>query len=255
MATDVNPYSDLVDEISRVEQFLTASNQVYLIELKDKTKVVFKPAKGEKPLWDFPDGNLWRREYLANHFLDLIGVKVPRTYLFKDQELGEGLILEFIDSDATNIYSIQPIDVQLEVGWRLSFQGVSSSNTPVALWHRDEAALRKIAISDLILNNADRKASHILKKDNNYYAIDHGLTFHADEKVRSIFWGWSGLSFDENEIAFLQRARLVWETIEYRSYISDNEHAVTFERIQRVLDAGIFPPIPNDRNVLPWPIG
>lgn len=254
MDTDVNPYADFISNITRVDQFLSASNKVYLIELNDDTKFVFKPEIGEKPLWDFPSGNLWRREYLANKFLSSIGVNVPRTYLINNKELGRGLLLEFIDSEKTDIISIQPIQVELDNKWRLSFQGVSADNASVALWHKDDVMLRRIALCDLILNNADRKASHILKKLDKYYAIDHGLTFHSDEKIRSIFWGWSGLPFNLEEIELLKLALSNWEKIEYEFYISEDEYLATFERIQRALEAGKFPPIPNDRNVLPWPI-
>jgi uncharacterized repeat protein (TIGR03843 family) len=246
--------TNLSSSILRIQQFSMASNQVYLLELNDGAKIVFKPSGGERPLWDFPSGQLWLREYLANNFLNQIGIDVPQTQLSKDADLGSGLLIDYLEHEVADVARITTAGVQEIVSWKRVLDGFDENENKITLWHKDDFSLRKIAIADIIINNADRKASHVLMSDGKYVAIDHGLSFHEDEKLRTIFWGWAGERFSDDEIEFLELCLKVWKKLDFDQYISKREYKITLERIERLLDIQGFPVMPQDRNFLPWPI-
>lgn len=192
---------------------------------------IYKPIAGERPLWDFPDGTLANREYLTfllSHWLDLH--LVPPTIL-RDGPYGTGMVQMWID-----------IDPEIEL---------------MDFYTNDDHRLRSLALLDVIINNTDRKIGHLIPSvDGHLYGCDHGVTFHEEDKLRTVLWQWAGQSFTKVEIDLLNTAREIFlvskrEIIE--GLIEMEEIQATIARIDRALIAGSFPQPNPDWPAVPWP--
>lgn len=183
----------MTDELTLTGRIRTASNATFVGSIGDQT-VVYKPIRGEKPLWDFPDGCLAHREVAAYLVSEAMGWNiVPKTWL-RDGPLGEGMVQLWQEPDPEqDAVDLMPADEVPETGWKHVLEGQDDAGQIVALVHEDTAALRRMAVFDVIVNNADRKGDHILAmKDGHRYGVDHGLTFHREHKLRTVLWGWVG---------------------------------------------------------------
>jgi hypothetical protein len=192
---------------------------------------IYKPIAGERPLWDFPDGTLANREYLTfllSHWLELH--LVPPTIL-RDGPYGTGMVQMWIDIDS---------DIEL-----------------MDFYSQDHPALRRLALFDMMINNTDRKIGHLIPTvDGHLYGCDHGVTFHAEDKLRTVLWQWAGEQFTAQEVALLHKAREIFdqgkrEIIE--SLIEIEEIEATIARIDRALIAGAFAQPSADWPAVPWP--
>jgi hypothetical protein len=192
---------------------------------------IYKPIAGERPLWDFPDGSLANREYLTflvSHWLNLH--LVPPTIL-RDGPYGTGMVQKWIDIDPN-------IDL-------LDF------------YHGNDPKLRRLALLDIIANNTDRKIGHLIPIEGGHlYGCDHGVTFHADDKLRTVLWQWAGTQFTNEEKALLNQARELFtgdKSEIIAGLIDEDEIDATVSRIDRALSEQSFP-IPNpDWPAVPWP--
>ena len=192
---------------------------------------IYKPIAGERPLWDFPDGSLANREYLTflvSHWLNLH--LVPPTIL-RDGPYGTGMVQKWIDIDPN-------IDL-------LDF------------YHGNDPKLRRLALLDIIANNTDRKIGHLIPIEGGHlYGCDHGVTFHADDKLRTVLWQWAGTQFTNEEKALLNQARELFtgeKSEMIAGLIDEDEIDATVSRIDRALSEQTFP-IPNpDWPAVPWP--
>ena len=129
---------------------------------------VYKPVAGERPLWDFPDGTLAEREVAAYEVSAATGWLIVPPTVFRSGPLGPGMVQLWIDTDD-------------EVDIRRLIRGTSSDQ------------LRRIAVFDAVINNADRKGGHLLPtRAGHIYGVDHGVSFHAEPKLRTLLWQWSG---------------------------------------------------------------
>ncbi|MFP7832535.1 SCO1664 family protein [Marisediminicola sp. LYQ134] len=236
----------------------TASNATFLGTVGD-TVVVYKPIAGEKPLWDFPDGDLAHREVAAHLVSEAFGWNiVPRTWL-RDGPLGEGMVQLWQELDPEqDAVDLVPSGAMPESGWRHVFDGTDEDDRAVALIHEDTAALRRMAVFDIVVNNADRKGAHILPMaDGHRYGVDHGLTLHSEHKLRTVLWGWIGeeLSTDEREGVERVREQLdagLGERL--GSMITDYEVEALRQRCERLLTRGAFPPPRGQMPAVPWPL-
>jgi uncharacterized repeat protein (TIGR03843 family) len=218
------------------------SNSVFLVALSGKREnrlaenrlAIYKPRKGEAPLWDFPDGTLYRREraaYLVSEFLGW-GI-VPPTVIRKGP-YGVGALQWYISSKSR----------QLDY---------------YALLERNEKQFRKIAVFDLLVNNADRKAGHCLVSDEGrIWAIDHGLTFHADPKLRTIIWDFGGQSIPRELISDLsllkeRMNRRDRSFVSLSQLVSAGEVQAFLVRLKAVLDHPVFPMWSGSHRSIPWP--
>jgi uncharacterized repeat protein (TIGR03843 family) len=236
----------------------TASNATFLGTI-GTTTVVYKPVSGERPLWDFPDGTLAGREVAAYLVSEAFGWDiVPRTWL-RDGPLGEGMVQLFqeIDPDQDPV-DLVPANEVPDEGWRFVFEGSDSADRPVVLVHEDSAALRRMAVFDVVTNNADRKGAHVLAMpDGHRYGVDHGLTFNVEHKLRTVLWGWLGEELDADELAGIDRvlAGLAGDLgEELRDYVEDDEIAVFADRCERLREVGMFPEPSGYMPAVPWPI-
>lgn len=149
-----------------------ASNYTFLVKLcgpgEEEMLAVYKPARGEEPLWDFQAGTLYLREVAAYELAAALGwPRVPPTVIREEGPYGEGALQQFIECDRSRHF-------------------LTESSTDSRIW-------RQIALFDVIANNADRKSGHCLfDSDGAVWAIDHGLTFHTQPKLRTVIWDFAG---------------------------------------------------------------
>ena len=200
---------------------------------------VYKATVAERPLFDFPERTLARREVAAFLVSEATGWAVVPPTVLREGPYGEGMIQEWIHGDPE-------VDlVQLVVG--------------------DDPRLRRMAVFDAIINNTDRKGGHLLPMpDGHIFGVDHGVTFSIQPKLRTVLWGWMGAPFEADEIDGLERVadalagarQGVHEgdlSAGLRALIAGPEVSATRRRVKALLRAGRFPrPNPNWPAV-PWP--
>ncbi|PZE28680.1 MULTISPECIES: SCO1664 family protein [unclassified Curtobacterium] len=236
----------------------TASNATFLGTIGDTT-VVYKPVSGERPLWDFPDGDLAHREVAAYLVSEAFGWDVvPRTWL-RDGPLGAGMVQLWQDVDPDqDPVDLVPSDQVPDDGWREVLDGDDETGRPVTLVHEDSVALRRMAVFDVVVNNADRKGAHVLAMpDGHRHGVDHGLTFHQEHKLRTVLWGWVGEELTDDELAGLDRVRAglegdLAETL--IAYLSAEEIGAFAGRCARLAARGRFPAPHGPMPALPWPL-
>lgn len=199
-----------------------------LLHPSNEFTVVYKPIAGERPLWDFPDGNLASRE-VASFLISRAGQFncVPTTVL-REGPFGLGAVQQWIDVDFS-------IDV-------------------IALGQSDEPAIRNLALFDAIVNNTDRKFGHILPvTTSEVYGCDHGVTFHSESKLRTVLWQFSGQQLTSVEVSQIQLVReFVDDSVEFQQLLTISELAAIKERISALENQG-FPEPSNEWPAVPWP--
>lgn len=251
--------ADLITgELELTGRITTASNATFVGTIGDVT-VVYKPVSGERPLWDFPDGNLARREVAAYLVSESFGWNVvPRTWL-RDGPLGTGMVQLWQESDpeldAVNLISGTSVPA---AGWRHVLEGYDDDDSPVTLIHEDTSTLRRMAVFDIIVNNADRKGNHVLAMEGGHrYGVDHGLTFHTEHKLRTVLWGWVGDTLDPEELAGLAqvKAGLAGELGESLSaLVTPSEIVALSDRCDRLAATARFPAPRGSMPAVPWPL-
>ncbi|MCW2830407.1 MAG: hypothetical protein JWP31_1099 [Aeromicrobium sp.] len=249
---------DLVGDDLVVEgRIMPASNATFVGHIGDVT-VVYKPVAGEAPLWDFPDGNLARREAAAYAVSEAFGWDVvPRTWL-RDGPMGVGMVQLWQDTDPEQdaVDLVRSGDMPTE-GWCHVFDGYDGHDRAVSLIHEDSPALRRIAVFDIVVNNADRKGGHVLEMAGGHrHGIDHGLTFHTQHKLRTVLWGWLGQQLLPAEVEGVERVRAALTGDLSRTLaplLTDLEIAAFAARCDRLLQAGRFPEPRGEMPAIPWP--
>jgi uncharacterized repeat protein (TIGR03843 family) len=250
--------TDLADgEIELEGRVMPASNATFVGSIGE-VKVVYKPVAGEQPLWDFPDGSLANREAAAYLVSEAFGWDVvPRTWL-REGPLGIGMVQLWQDVDpAQDAVDLVASSAVPDDGWRHVFDGYDAHDRPVSLIHEDSAVLRRIAVFDIVTNNADRKGGHVLEMTGGHrYGIDHGLTFHAEHKLRTVLWGWVGEPLDPYELEGVERVRAALAAdlgTSLAGLITDLELGALAARCDRLLGSGRFPRPRGDMPAIPWP--
>lgn len=211
-----------------------ASNVTLLCELDGggvHTLAVYKPRRGEEPLWDFPDGTLCLREqasYVASRATgwDL----VPPTVL-RDGPYGFGATQLYIDARPSEHY--------------------------LTLAPRYPHVFRRLCAFDIAINNADRKSGHcLLERDGDrIWVVDHGVTFHAEAKLRTVVWDFVGEPLGNDVVDGLEALLAVAHAGNGGAFdrlLSEEEIAAISRRVRRILKAGVFPEPSSDRPY-PWP--
>jgi len=212
-----------------------SSNYTFLARLRggsDPVLAVYKPRAGETPLWDFPEGTLCRREVAAHVLAEALGwPNVPPTIL-RDGPHGEGSVQLFLEFDPSRHY----------------------------LTMREERPedFRRIALFDVVANNADRKSGHcLLSSDGDLFVIDHGVCFHDEPKLRTVIWDFVGEEIPADLRADLGRVGVGLERGQLRERLGDlllpAEIRAAERRIVDLLEDGRFPE-PGPGRPYPWPI-
>jgi len=234
MATDAK-LLNLRDGVLRVTGRLVDASNATLYAIADlagqEMVCIYKPRAGERPLWDFPDGCLAHREYAAYLVSEYLGFNVVPLTVLRDGPYGEGMAQEWITID-------ESVDL-------------------AKFFATDHPGLRAMALFDAIINNTDRKIGHLLPiNDDVVFGCDHGVTFHVEDKLRTVLWQWAGDSLTTNEIEILKKAVTSLEgelRTQLETLLTTQEIDALAARVQRLLNEGTFPqPNPNWPAV-PWP--
>jgi hypothetical protein len=234
MVTDVNILTLTNGVLHVTGRLVDASNAtLYATATLDDQSIVciYKPIAGERPLWDFADGCLAHREYASFVLSDHLGFDLVPLTILRDGPYGFGMVQQWIDID-------ESIDL-------------------AKFYATDHPRLRSMALFDAIINNTDRKIGHLLPiDDEDLFGCDHGVTFHSDDKLRTVLWQWANEPFDSEEIALLRRAESELEgTLGDLSVplLTQEEIQETTRRVRDLLASGRFP-LPNpDWPAVPWP--
>ena len=225
-------------EISLQGQFMYGSNYTFFVDVaydSEKIKAVYKPMRGEQMLWDFPARSLAGREVAAWLISEQLGWQfVPPTVLRKRKApLGSGSVQLFIEHDPDLHY--------------FTFD------------HALKQRLQPIALFDLVANNADRKGGHLLvDPEGKLWAIDHGLCFHAEDKLRTVIWDFAGepipgVLLNDLEIFVDQLADGHEFAQTMAQLLKPFEIKAMIRRVRDLLESGKFPQVPQDRRAFPWP--
>jgi len=238
MATDVNPEPSALEIVlSRGEMKVTgrlvdATNATLLASVgEDEIACIYKPIAGERPLWDFATGALAHREFAAYLVSTLGNFDVVPLTILREGPYGEGMVQQWINID-------QDLDM-------------------LEFFQRDSPELRNIALFDAVINNTDRKIGHLLPDQwGRVYGCDHGVTFHTQDKLRTVLWQWAGQPLSESEVLQLENLRnsLTLSLGEMlHPLLSTQELAALNMRVERLLTSRSFPNPSDDWPAVPWP--
>ncbi|MFV0254109.1 MAG: SCO1664 family protein [Beutenbergiaceae bacterium] len=253
----MKPVDLVADPLELTGRIVTASNATFLGQV-GSTQVVYKPTAGEAPLWDFPDHTLAQRELAAYRVSELLGWNVVPTTCTRLGPFGHGMVQLWQEPDPDQqAVTLVPADQSLAPDRLPVFEGVDADGEAVALVHEDSAPLRRMAIFDVLVNNADRKGGHVLDmSDGHRFGVDHGLTFHIEPKLRTVLWGWAGQPLSSEEADALTRLRQEW-TERVVPALSDllveAEIDAFARRYDQLLEAGRFPDPHHGLPPIPWP--
>lgn len=219
------------DELSVIGRLIDASNATLQAHIKGsdpEIKVIYKPVAGERPLWDFADGNLAQREYAAFLISNQAGFNLVPFTVLREGPFGFGMVQQWIDID-------QSIDV-VEYG------------------QSGDQQLRSLALFDAIINNTDRKFGHLLvDKNGKLYGCDHGVCFHQENKLRTVIWQFADLPFSEQEKDLIDAVEALNLEQILTNLLTEVEIAAIRTRITSLKSSCRFP-IPSDQwPAVPWP--
>jgi uncharacterized repeat protein (TIGR03843 family) len=281
---------DLVDLLSHGDlevhgRLVDASNvTLYATTSLDGVQVrcVYKPVAGERPLWDFPSRTLARREVAAYHLSTATGWGVvPPTVFRQEGPFGAGSVQYWVadsetdsetssdsgSSDSSGSVPAEPgaglIDVlspeDVPPGWLHVLQARTHDGDLVSLVHADDSALRRMAVFDVVTNNADRKGGHVLRDSTGeLFGVDHGLTFNVENRLRTVLWGWAGQQLTDDVLEVLQSLASDLDTSgplhrELRGLLAPAEIDRTGIRIRTLLRTRRHPWPDGSHHPIPWP--
>lgn len=196
--------------ISVEGRLVDASNATLFCEISHDgtdSRCVYKPVAGERPLWDFPDGTLAGREVAAYAVSHASGWRVVPPTVLREGPFGPGMVQLWVDTveEPDELVDVMAPEA-LPAGWLRVLDALGSDGEPVVLGHADDERLRRIAVLDVVLNNADRKGGHVLVEgDGTVRGVDHGVSFHTEPKLRTVLWGWAGEQLRPAEVEVLER--------------------------------------------------
>ena len=218
-------------EIVVIGRLVDASNATLLAKIKgsDPTlQVIYKPIAGERPLWDFPDGNLANREYSAFLLSEFGGFNLVPFTTLRDGPFGLGMVQEWITVDET-------INV-------------------VEFGQSNDKQLRELALFDAVINNTDRKFGHLLVDvTGKLKGCDHGVAFHVENKLRTVIWQFSSLQLDDKEIDQLNQVQSLDLEQLLEEHLTTDEISALRQRVRTLLLNGVFPEPSQLWPAIPWP--
>lgn len=276
-------------------QIREASNAVIYCSVAyegQEAHCVYKPVAGERPLWDFPDGTLAQREVAAYEVSEATGWGLVPPTVLREGPYGQGMCQLWIDTRAegadTGPEAADPEttadpeadpDTEAEAadpggpgallalvegdepgeGWKAVGLADVGEDRTALLVHADDERLRRLAVLDAVINNGDRKGGHLLPApDGRLYAIDHGVTFNVDDKLRTLLWGWAGEPLTDEALTVL--ARLADELAEgaplatrLAALITPAETDAVRARVRELRHTGCHPEPSGQWPAIPWP--
>ncbi|WP_184687075.1 SCO1664 family protein [Saccharothrix tamanrassetensis] len=218
---------------------------------------VYKPVRGERPLWDFPDGTLAGREVAAYLVSEAAGFDLVPPTVLRAGPFGSGMVQLWVDTrEDDDLVDIVPVD-RVRPGWRPVLRAHDRFGEPAVLVHADHPRVRLMAAFDAVVNNADRKGGHVLHAaDGAVYGVDHGICLHSEDKLRTVLWGWLGERLPGEAVESLRRLRSGLEGAlgeSLHEHLTRAEVRTLAERVDKLLAAGVFPRPSDDWPAIPWP--
>lgn len=219
-------------EIKVAGRLVDASNATLFISITHQEQIVdaiYKPISGERPLWDFESGNLASRERAAYIVSEIGNFNLVPLTILREGPFGLGAVQQWVEIDET-------IDL-------------------AQFFRTEDPRLRATALFDAVINNTDRKIGHLLPDlQGRLFICDHGVTFHHEDKLRTVLWQWAGTALSSAEITQLRDLLVqVNESAELKRLINQEEINALQERIERLISTSTFP-IPNPEwPAVPWP--
>ncbi|HUH99061.1 MAG TPA: SCO1664 family protein [Anaerolineales bacterium] len=215
-------------------QFMLGSNYTFLVDVQHDGKTypaVYKPSRGEQPLWDFPENTLALREVAAYVISEALGFHfVPFTTLRADGPHGSGSLQQYIEYDPEYHY--------------FNFS------------EEDRAKLKPVVLFDLLVNNADRKGSHVFFDADSHklWAIDHGICFHEYDKLRTVIWDFADEPIPDDLLSCISHLSANHRLLaDLQAYLSPREIAALKSRAKALIASAVFPPPPQGRRSFPYP--
>ncbi|CCH31548.1 SCO1664 family protein [Actinosynnema sp. NPDC047251] len=218
---------------------------------------VYKPVRGERPLWDFPDGTLAGREVATYLVSEAAGFGLVPPTVLRPGPFGPGMVQLWVETrEDDDLVDIVPVD-QVLPGWRSVLRAHDRFGDPAVLVHADHPRVRLMAAFDVAVNNADRKGGHVLHAtDGAVYGVDHGICLHSDDKLRTVLWGWLGEALPADAAEALRRLRSCLDGPlgeELHEHLTRAEVRALAERVDKLLAAGVYPEPSNEWPSIPWP--
>jgi hypothetical protein len=221
-------------ELDLEGRLLDASNVTLIAAIRTGTLAgtcVYKPVAGERPLWDFPDGTLAGREISAHLVSEATGWSIVPPTVLREGPYGTGMVQLWMDADP----------------------GIELTE----FVRRDLPALRRMAVFDAVVNNADRKGGHIIPMaDGHVYGVDHGICFSVDPKLRTLLWRWAGQRLPAEAVTVLEKLD---EDLrgdlgeQLHEHLTRREVRRTQQRVAELLRTRVHPRPSGDWPALPWP--
>lgn len=260
----------LTGDMEIVGRITDASNGALFVTVTaggEQVAAVYKPVIGERPLWDFPRHTLSRREVAAYRLSAWTGLDVVPETVWRGGAAGSGSVQRWVGPlpEDSGFLEREPgegvVDLvpaaQVPDGWMKVFDGEDATGLDVSLCHADDPRLQRLALFDVLANNADRKGGHILTEtDGRLLGIDHGLTFHDEPKLRTVLWGWAGEPVPADLLEPVRRlAEDFDELIDLLDdLLLDDELLALQRRAAHLLTVKRFPlPAPTGWPPIPWP--
>lgn len=219
-------------------------------------KCVYKPVRGERPLWDFPDGTLAGREVAAFLISEAADFHVVPQTLLRDGPFGPGMVQVWVDTDDETLVDVcSPREVPS--GWLGVLRARGDRGEPAVLVHADVPELQAMAAFDVVANNADRKGGHVLVgTDGHVYGVDHGLTMHTEHKLRTVLWGWADQPLPEDVVDALKRLRTELDgplCDALHEHVTRREVRAFTHRTDTLLADPLYPSPAGRGPAIPWP--
>ncbi len=226
-----------------------------------RAECVYKPVRGERPLWDFPNGTLAGREYASYLVSEVFasgagGPIVPPTVL-REGPFGPGMVQFWIvtDDGCDLVDVVAPKDVP--PGWLTVLRARDDMGEPAVLAHADRPELQRMAALDVVINNADRKAGHVLPGvDGGVYGVDHGICMHEEDKLRTVLWGWVGRRLPDE---LRDTVRVLRDELDnglcatLGEHLTGREVRALSDRVDGLLSRPEFPAPSGYGPAIPWP--
>ena len=214
--------------VGRLVDASNATLQAIIEESDPAIKVIYKPIAGEKPLWDFEDGNLASRELAAFIVSDSGGFDVVPFTILRDGPFGLGMVQQWIEIDSN-------VDI-------------------IQFGQSGDKQLKRLALFDAVINNTDRKFGHLLLDNSGkLYGCDHGVAFHKEDKLRTVLWQFAGQDFDQEEIDLLDTlVKIDWND-KLSNFLTNDEIQALYMRIEKLIHQRKFPEPSPSWPAVPWP--
>lgn len=249
-------------EVELLGRIVDSSNGAVLVRVTrddDSRLAIHKPVALERPLWDYPDGTLAGRERAAYLVSEAGGFGIVPPTVIHDGPWGPASSQEWIgdpEVPAELVVDVVAPDAVPD-GWREVLRGETPDGAEVVVAHSVEPEVRTAAVFDALINNSDRKGSHLIRVGGGLWAVDHGVSLSVEPKLRTVLWGWAGQQLDPADLARVERVRAALLDGDLAARLGDlltvAELAALGERAETLLAERRHPLPTPGWPAIPWP--